>query len=444
MNEVAGGGYLWAMRVKPNQQASSVQFLTVLPMLLVVFYAMCVPARAQVPAGANGELLAPERVAALPESERRAWAQYLAESRRWRDTDRASLQAELAALRQSGLTRAPKGPSLVIEERMTDAWFRSDEARRLADAVVSYQTPSGGWSKRVDLQKEVRRPGQGYASERDWHYVATFDNGATTEHLRFLSHAYRALGEARYRTAFLKGLEYVLRAQYPNGCWPQVYPLEGKYHDAATYNDDLMANVLQLLHDVATGKHAFVGAEYPRRAGASLQRGTKCVIATQVVADGRRSAWGAQYDPLTLRPIGARAYEHATLDAQESARIVEFLLSLESPGAPVVEAVHAAAAWLRAVAVQGYEYRDGELIAKEGAGPVWARFYEIGTNRPVFSNRDGVVRYRWSDLEAERRTGYAWYTRRPQSVLRKYAAWARQHPVKSLAGGAPEPAVPIP
>ena len=56
--------------------------------------------------------------------------------------------------------------------------------------------------------------------------------------------AHSATDDARYSAAFLRGLNYLLDAQYPNGCYPQVYPLQGGYHDAATFNDDATVNVL--------------------------------------------------------------------------------------------------------------------------------------------------------------------------------------------------------
>ncbi len=36
----------------------------------------------------------------------------------------------------------------------------------------------------------------------------------------------------------------------------------------------------------------------------------------------------------------------------------------------------------------------------------WARFSEIGTNRPIFAGRDGVVRYSVDEIEKERQDGY--------------------------------------
>jgi PelA/Pel-15E family pectate lyase len=171
-----------------------------------------------------------------------------------------------------------------------------------------------------------------------------------------------------------------------------------------------------------------VPGELRAEAGWSAARGIDCLLDLQLPVGGRRTAWGAQHDPISLAPVGARSYEHASLSGHESASVLLFLMGLEAPGARVVEAVHAGADWLRETALGGLEYRGRELVRRADAPPVWARFYEIGTHRPIFSNRDGVVRYRWEELEAERRNGYAWYSYRPAAALARYAEWAVAHP----------------
>ncbi len=378
---------------------------------------------------AAGEaLLGAARIAALPAAERDAWLRYLETSRRNRERDRAAMDAELRAAKREGWTPAPAGPDFVVEKHMNDAWFRGEDARRTADAIVSFQTPTGGWSKRVEFGRP-RRPGENWASEGDWSWIGTLDNGATTEEMRFLARVIRVHGDPRYRDSFLRGLDYLLLSQFPNGCWPQVYPLVGSYHDAVTYNDDAMVHALQLLRSVARGEYRFVPEEGRHRAASAMERGIACVLASQVMVGGRRTVWGAQHDPLTLAPVQARAYEHAALSGRESAAILDFLMRSESPGPAVVEAVHAAAVWFRETAIHGYSYEPrGALAAREGAGPLWARFYEIGTNRPIFSDRDGVIRYDLREIGEERRRGYMWYSDEPASTLRRYDAWARRHP----------------
>ncbi|HEX2094694.1 MAG TPA: pectinesterase family protein, partial [Longimicrobiaceae bacterium] len=182
------------------------------------------------------------------------------------------------------------------------------------------------------------------------------------------------------------------------------------------------------LRDVAGGEVEFVPEAERRRAADAARRGVDCILASQVVVDGRRTAWGQQHDPLTLMPVRARSYEHASLTGRESTAVLELLMRLESPDPRVAAAVRGAVQWFRDTAVWGYEYTfRGGLTPRPGAGPLWARFYEIGTNRPMFSNRDGVIRYRFEELDPERSRGYAWYTPEPAAALRTYEGWARRH-----------------
>jgi PelA/Pel-15E family pectate lyase len=381
------------------------------------------------PVPADTGLLRSARIDSLPPAQRTAWRAYLADSRRRYAADRDSMIRELRSLGRDSMVPAVEGPNKVLVPRMTDAWFGSEEARRMAENILSFQTPSGGWSKRLELEKGPRQPGQNYGVE-GWSYIGTFDNDATTDHMRFLARADAARRDARYEAAFLKGLDYTLEAQYPDGCWPQVYPLQGWYHDAATMNDDMLVHVLTMLRDVERGEFGFVPAPQRRRAGEAVRRGVDCILASQVVVNGNRTVWGAQSDPLTLRPVKARSYEHPSLSGGESVGIMEFLMSIENPSPAVVDAVHAAAAWFRVAAIPDHEMVNRNLRERPGAGPIWARFYEIGTNRPIFSNRDGVILYDWSKLQDERKYGYSWYGTAPAQALVEYEAWAKGHPRK--------------
>lgn len=379
----------------------------------------------------SASMLSPARLDSVSPAMRKAWRDYIDRSRRLKARDQASMANELAKLGRDTMSRAPYMREFGIRSDMTPEWFASDSAQRVADRLLTWQTPSGGWSKHVDVMLRARAPGESFFSENtNWQYIATIDNGSTTTQMEFLARAARAktLGDSRYSEAFVRGLHYLLNAQYPNGCWPQVYPLQGGYHDAATHNDDAMLHVLELLGGVESGQFPFVGSGDRAAARAAAARGLDCVLATQVVVAGHRTVWGQQHDPLTLQPVRARSYEHASLTAQESAHVLDYLMRLEEPSDRVVAAVHDAVAWLKAMPVYGFtwDFKTG-LHETPGAGPLWARMYEIGTNRPIFSDRDGVIRYHWSELN-DRRIGYAWYTDAPIATLKTYENWSRKHP----------------
>ncbi|MBC7365421.1 MAG: pectate lyase [Undibacterium sp.] len=378
-----------------------------------------------------------ERIATLPAVEQPAWRDYLARSAAARAADTGFYADELKAHNLTAPLVPGHGPSPTLTEPA--AWYATAGARRIADIIVSFQTPAGGWNKNSDFTGHARRPGERSGYEAG--YVGTIDNGATVEPLRFLAlviTAGDAASTAPYRTAFLRGIDYLLAAQFPNGGWPQVYPLEGGYHDAITYNDGAMINVLTLFREVSTQQpgFAFVPADTRARATAAGQRGLACILATQIVVAGRRTVWCQQHDALTLAPTSARNYEMPAQSSGESAGLMFFLISLPIPSAEIATAIHAAAAWLEKTALKDVIFKptpDGtgrHLIPTPGATPLWPRYAEIGTDRPLFGDRDKTIHDHIDEISKERRNGYAWFGDAPKRVLAHYAKWARTHPAR--------------
>jgi PelA/Pel-15E family pectate lyase len=77
--------------------------------------------------------------------------------------------------------------------------------------------------------------------------------------------------------------------------------------------------------------------------------------------------------------------------------------------------------------------KDVVAVPDPEAPPLWARFYEIGTNRPFMANRDGTKVYSIEELEHERRSGYAWYGTGPALLLEEYASWKKPQTICSEA-----------
>lgn len=305
-------------------------------------------------------------------------------------------------------------------------WYSSNEAREVADKVLQYQSNVGAWPKNTDFlapatPEIIRAVGESSRAN-------TIDNDATTRPLRFLALVANATDEKKYQRAFLRGLDYLLEAQYANGGWPQFYPLRSGYYSRITYNDNAMMNVMFLLRDVAAGgkPYAFIDNAHQAEARHAVERGIDCILKTQLTQKGELTAWAAQYDEVTLEPAWARAYEPPSLSGNESVAIVRFLMELETPTAEQTAAIDGAVRWFRAVAIHGKRYvrgpnddgRDDAVVVDDpGAGPIWARFYEIGSNRPIFLGRDSIVRYSLAEIEIERRGGYAYYGSWPATLV---------------------------
>jgi PelA/Pel-15E family pectate lyase len=401
--------------------------------------------------------LSAARIDTLPAKDRDVWRAYLARSEKQRLADHAALAAELKPGQPAPPppVEGPGGPKAMPLDRDA-AWYATPEARHIADVIVSFQTPAGGWSKNQPRTGALRQPGQPYAPDnvskylaaddfdtpRDphWNYVGTLDNDATITELRFLARvAGQAPGEegAAWRASVLRGVRYLLAAQFPNGGWPQVWPLEGGYHDAITYNDDAVTEAAALLTDVSKGQgdYAFAPAGLRKQAGAAADHALACVLATQVVVNGKRTIWAQQHDALTLKPVAGRNFEPAELSTEESADLLLYLMSLSHPSPALVAAVHAGADFLAATAIHDQAWigsRDTEggrhLEPQKGSGPIWARYYAAATNTPLFGDRDKTLHDDVNELSLERRNGYSWFNTSPKKALDAYAIWKRAHP----------------
>jgi PelA/Pel-15E family pectate lyase len=271
---------------------------------------------------------------------------------------------------------------------------------------------------------------------------ATIDNHATYTQLIFLARVFTDRQSPEHRESFLKGLDYLLKAQYENGGWPQYFPLKKGYYRHITFNDDAMIGVMRLLRDIAQNKpdYLFVDETRRKRAVTAIANGLECILKTQVIVHGRRTVWCAQHDEVTLAPVAARTFEPASLSGLESVGIVEYLMEVERPDVRVIDAVKSAVAWFRSAQLDGIRWverkgppLDHVVVADRDAPPLWARFYEIETNRPIFAGRDSVIKYEVAQIEIERRNGYRWYTNAPSKLLKGYPAWLRKAVPADLA-----------
>lgn len=311
--------------------------------------------------------------------------------------------------------------------RKSREWYASSDARAAADTVLLHQTPSGGWPKNTDLlippqfPEDLGRP--------------TIDNGATTTPMQFLALVIDGTGDTRYRQAFERGMDYLLAAQYPNGGWPQYFPLREGYYSRITFNDGAMVNVLSLLRDAGRGEspYGFLDQSRRDRAVAAVGKGIDLILRSQVRQSGELTAWCAQHDERTLEPAWARSYEPPSLSGGESVGIVRFLMSVRKQTPQIAASIEGAVRWLRKVAISGFRVqsvpgpdgRDDRILVQDPDAPLlWARFYELGSNRPLYLDRDSVYRYDYSEIGVERRSGYRYHgTWAAELLERDYSRW---------------------
>jgi PelA/Pel-15E family pectate lyase len=326
-----------------------------------------------------------------------------------------------------------------VASRMPSEWYASEEARMVADSVLKYQTKIGGWAKNSGYHK-------GGVKQDEWARIqssgigATFDNDATLTEMKFLANIYAKQKDNRYHEAFMKALNYTFEAQYDNGGWPQYYPYRiGRtvaYSSHITYNDNSMVNVMNFLKDIMNDHELYesmqISDEMKSKAMHAFDKGVECILATQIKIDGKPTVWCAQHDEFTLAPAMARSYELPSFSGSESVGITLLLMDIENPSEEVVAAINGAYNWFQDHKISGIRIdefrnevgeRDRVVVEDSTAPDVWARFYDLETGEPFFSNRDGIKKKTMADLDINRRGGYRWYTRAPEKVLEKYADW---------------------
>ena len=195
-----------------------------------------------------------------------------------------------------------------------------------------------------------------------------------------------------------------------------------------------MLNVLSLFHEIVQKESPYEWVDATRRekVKAAYDRGIDCLLKCQVVVNGKLTVWGQQHDPETLKPAKARAYELPGLSAGESSKILKYFMTLENPSAEIQKSVHAGCKWFAEVKITGKKLtrKTGEMTDDPTAEPLWARFYEIETNRPFFCGRDSIKKYVLTEIEAERIKGYSWYSTYGNSLLQHYEKWAKKYPAK--------------
>lgn len=248
-------------------------------------------------------------------------------------------------------------------------------ARLAQQALLAVQSEAGGFTYDAAPSSGPARSG-------------TFDDDVTTGSLDFLIRFWQFTGNEADRQAILRVGDFLLESQYPEcGGWPQAYPPRpNHYNRFITFNDGVMSNVitsLLRLHDLF-GDPRYIDA---------ARRGGECIIRLQ--GSPGEDIWGAQHDPETLLPASARAFEPVAYTASESRGVIEILIELylATGDERFLEPIPKALAWY-----------DANRLANDN----WARFYEPGTMRPIYGDRDGEVYYRLEDISLERQRGYSW------------------------------------
>jgi PelA/Pel-15E family pectate lyase len=263
-------------------------------------------------------------------------------------------------------------------------------AKKSAAALMAGQYPSGGWHYFIDFDpqgtlqwyEEVGRRGWGFEEHNHYYGNCTFDDQVTTAPARFLMALYFATLEPEYKAAVLRALDFVVKAQYPNGGWPQRYPpapdhFGKEYPDYTTYytfNDGVIEGNIDLLLDAY---EKFGNEQYKEAAG----RGMDFVVMSQ--AEPPQAGWGLQYN-MQLQSAKARSFEPAALTPLQTLSCIYSLMKYYkiTGDRKYLGGIADAIKWLADSTYPEFK--------KTGAGNSHAMFYELTTNKAIYAHREGT------------------------------------------------------
>lgn len=291
-----------------------------------------------------------------------------------------------------------------------------------ANALVRGQLESGGWSYVIEFDPKKRREWAYHvdsaASARDFKFrknVTTFDDDNTQSALTFLMTFLDVATNLPpeklkpIRSALEFGLNRMIDAQYPVGAWPQRFdgqpynpanhPVKpasipadwprhwprAEYGGFYTLNDNTQSDCIRTMLAAYrhTGDEKFLQA---------AKRGGGFLILAQLPEP--QPAWAQQYN-YEMQPAWARAFEPPAVCTGESGGVVRTLgrLYLETGDKKFIQPIPAFIEWVR----------RSQLSPER-----WARLYELGTNKPIYGDRDGEIHYTLAEVSAERQRGYSW------------------------------------
>lgn len=301
----------------------------------------------------------------------------------WYSADLTQRAGESPATETQIWVQPPGTPS--VGEAYLRAWKATGEdfllecAQAAARALVRGQLESGGWDYLVEFDPALRPR---------WNYrldpaprgrnVSTYDDDTTQSAVRFLLRLVTARDDIETRLAAEYALESAWNAQHPNGAFSQRFPLpESGYARWYTFNDNLMAQWIQTMIQAW-------GQLQDERAFRCAERVGDFILLSQLPEP--HPVWAQQYD-FEMQPAWARRFEPPAACSSESVNVIRALIQvwILTGDGKYLEPIPPAIEWFNRSVIRPN---------------TWARFYELGTNRPLYFTSTYELVYTDHDLPA--------------------------------------------
>ena len=304
------------------------------------------------------------------------------------------------------------GMAFVEAYELTREPYLLEAADAAADCLIRGQYRSGGWNASIEFAPDERKkkayrvdPERRKSNATPFN-VTTYDDDKSQSAMRFLIRLDQVnnFKVQRLHEAITFALEATLKAQYPNGAWPQGYAefpdtvkypvmkasfpktwsrtMTAKYyHQFYTLNDNALADVIGVMllaNQVYGDTNGEEAAKYLRAA----ERAGDFLILAQLPEP--QPAWAQQYD-FEMHPCWARKFEPPAISGLESQGAIHVLLKLYvvTGDRKYLKPIPSAIEYLKRSRLP-----DGQL----------ARFYELQTNQPLYVTKEYVLTHDDGDL----------------------------------------------
>ena len=285
-------------------------------------------------------------------------------------------------------------------------------ANAAADCLMRGQLRSGGWNASIEFAPDARkklayRVGVERTKSKTTPFnVTTFDDDKSQSAMRFLMRLDKVkdFEDERLHAAITFALESTLKAQYPNGAWPQgyaefpdpqKYPVKPAsfpetwsrtmtakyYHQFYTLNDSALADVIGVML-LANEVYGDTNQELAAKCRRAAERAGDFLILAQLPEP--QPAWAQQYD-FEMHPCWARKFEPPAISGLESQGAIRVLMQLyvATGDSKFLKPIPPAIDYLKRSRLP-----DEQL----------ARFYELQTNQPLYVTKEYVLTHDDSDL----------------------------------------------
>lgn len=310
-------------------------------------------------------------------------------------------------------------------------YFLTDMAIETADHVLLYQLADGGWPKDIYYPAHLSEAELQRIPEAKKSMNSCLKGKSTLAEIHFLSNMFQSSARKKYKKAVEDGISFLLHAQFDNGGWP---PQIGDVQPIISFADNSFIDIMNLMWRISEGRipYDFVSPNLKKQCRESFEAGIDFILRTQCVQNGKPTVWCTIYDAKSLLPIAGDGQDLLALNSQVSDDLATLLMGLSQPSETIIQSIEGAISWYKDNKISGFKRenyvnkqgkRDFRYIEDRHAPDMWALYYDVETNKPLFCESDGEQKGTLDELTYDGRKSLSWYNNDGGKLFRNYEKW---------------------